>query len=240
MRMFALLLLFSGSALPQSTKSAAALLELAPEQRLDIPQRVTAASLKLTDFVSFVSTTYKVPILAEITSNSIVRIPTGTFTARELLNNTVAQLGGFTWTDKDGIAHFYDKHLVTARGNILNTTIPHFAFPHTVGEFMYLLRPCIDSVIQGYGCKGGAYTGFQTPQLEKGTLPYGRGFSHAKAREILLSALEASGRFYVLIAFESTEPRVDSKFPFENWFARSLETDAPSPIWIQPAAKKSK
>ena len=98
---------------------------------------------------------------------------------------------------------------------------------------MYLFRPCIYSVIQGYGCPGGAYSGFQLPKLRHGGLPYGRAFTNEEARIILLAALKANGRFYVLIAFEGAQPKLRSEYPLANWFAESLEIDEPSPMWMQ-------
>jgi hypothetical protein len=98
---------------------------------------------------------------------------------------------------------------------------------------MNLFRPCINSVIQGYGCRGGAYSGFQFPKLRQGGLPYGQAFTNEEARIILLTALKANARFYVLIAFEGTQPKLRSDFPFANWFAESLEIDEPCPMWVQ-------
>jgi len=145
----------------------------------------------------------------------------------------MGQLPGFEWKNEAGVEHIYEKRLVYASGNLLNVRIPQFAFPRDVGEFMYLFRPCIDSVIQGYGCKGGAYTGFQLPQLTQGGLTYGETFTDELARNILLAALKKNGRFYVLIAFEGTQPKLRSEFPFKNWFAESLEKDEPSALWVQ-------
>jgi hypothetical protein len=131
------------------------------------------------------------------------------------------------------VAHIYEKRLVHSSDNLLNVRIPQFAFPHDVGEFIYLFRPCIDSVIQGYGCKGGAYTGFQLPQLKQGGLMYGQTFTNELARDILLAALKMNGKFYVLIAFEGTKPKLRSEFPFKNWFTESLEVAEPSLLWVQ-------
>ena len=174
------------------------------------------------------------PLLAETPAPvPDLETPDGTYTARQLLDLAMGQLPGFEWKNEAGVAHIFEKRLVRASGNLLNVRIPQFAFPHDVGEFMYLFRPCIDSVIQGYGCKGGAYTGFQLPQLKQGGLTYGETFTDELARNILLAALKKNGRFYVLIAFEGTQPKLRSKFPFKNWFAESLEKDEPSPLWVQ-------
>jgi len=98
---------------------------------------------------------------------------------------------------------------------------------------MYFSSPCIHSVIQGYGCGVGAYSGFELPKLKQGGLRYGETFTNEPARDILLAALKKNGRFYVLIAFEGTKPQLGSKFPFTNWFAESLEVAEPSPKWVQ-------
>ena len=87
-------------------------------------------------------------------------------------------------------------------------------------------------MIQGYGCRGGAYTGFQLPKLKQGGLPP-QTFTNEVARKILLASLKMNGRFYVLIAFEGTKRKLGSKYPLMNWFAESLEVAEPSPMWVQ-------
>jgi hypothetical protein len=233
MRVVALIVL-AASTLSAQTKNPVSRLSLPPEQRLDLPQRVASARLRLTDFISFITTSFKVPLLVETPAPvPDLDSPEGTYTARQLLDVAIAQLPGFAWKDEAGVAHVYQKRLVNSSGNILNVRIPHFAFPHDVGEFMYLFRPCIDSVIRGYRCEGGAYSGFQLPVLEQGGLPNQQIFRNQVARNILLTALKENGRFYLFIAFEGTEPKLTSPFPFLNWFAESLEVSEPPPLWVQ-------
>jgi hypothetical protein len=197
--------------------------------------------MRLTDFVSFIATTFKVPLLVE-TSAPVpdLKTPEGTYSARQLLDTAIIQLPRFEWKNKGGVAHMYEKSLVASSGNLLNVRIPQFSFPHDVGEFMYLFRPCISSVIQGYGCHGGAYSGFQLPKLRRGELPYGQTFTNDVARNILLTALKANTRFYVLIAFEGAQPNLRSEYPFANWFAESLEIAEPSPMWVQTPKKQTR
>ena len=228
-----LLGLFASPSCAQTTRASAPL-DQPLELRLDLPRRVASASLRVTDFVSFIATTFKVPSLVETPALvPDLNTPEGTYSARQLLDMAILQLPKFKWKDEGGVAHIYEKHLVTSSGNLLNVRIPQFSFPRDVGEIMYLFRPCIDSVIQGYGCRGGAYSGFQFPKLRQGGLPYGQAFINEEARIILLTALKANARFYVLIAFEGTQPKLRSEFPFANWFAESLEIDEPSPMWVQ-------
>lgn len=234
MRIAVLLVGLFASPLLAQTTSASSPLDLPLEQRLDLPRRVASASLRLTDFVSFIATNFKVPLLVETPAPvPDLKTPEGTYSARQLLDMAIIQLPRFEWKDEGGVAHIYGKHLVASSGNLLNLHIPHFSFPHDVGEFMYLFRPCINSVIQGCGCRGGAYSGFQLPKLRQGGLPYGQTFTNEEARIILLAALKANGRFYVLIAFEEAQPKLRSEYPFANWLAESLEIDEPSPMWVQ-------
>jgi hypothetical protein len=213
-------------------------IDLPLESRLDLPQRVAGSSLRLKDFVSFIATSFKVPMLVE-TPNPIpdIDMPDGLFTARQLLDSAIQQMPGYEWRDVAGVAHIYEKLLVRSQGNLMNVVVPRFAFPSDVGEFMYRFRPCVNSVIQGFDCGGGIYTGFQLPKLKQGRLPYMQAFSDETARNIMLAALKENGRFYVLIAFESNNPKLKSKYPFANWFAESLEVDEPAPIWIQPVKR---
>jgi len=204
------------------------------DQRLDLPHCVASASLRLTDFVSFIATTFKVPLLVETPFTvQELKTPTGIYSARQLLDIAASQLRGFEWKNEGGVAHIYDKRLLSSSGNLLNVHIPRFEFPRTVGEFTYYFRPCISSVIQGYACGGGIFTGFQVPKLKHGGLPQGQIFTNEVARKILLTALQVNGRFYVLIAFENAHPKLRSQYPFMNWFAESLEIAEPSPMWVQ-------
>lgn len=156
MRVALLLLALFVSPLWAQTTSDTSPLNLPIEQRLDLPRQVASASLRLTDLVSFIATTFKVPLLVE-TPAAVPDLKTspGAYTARQLLDIVIHQLPGFEWKDEGGVAHIYEKHLVASPGNLLNFRIPRFSFPHDVGEFMYLFRPCINSVIQGYGCTEG-------------------------------------------------------------------------------------
>jgi hypothetical protein len=241
MRIVALLIVLAASTVSAQTSTPVARLDLPLEQRLNVPQRVASVPLTLTDFVSFIATSYKVPLLVEVPAPvPDLKTPDGTYTARQLLDLAMGQLPGFEWKNEAGVAHIYEKRLVHSSGNLLNVRIPRFAFPHDVGEFMYLFRPCINSVIQGYGCQGGAYTGFQLPQLKQGGLTYGQAFTNELARNILLTALKMNGRFYVLIAFEGTEPKLRSEFPFKNWFAESLEVAEPELLWVQTPKARSR
>ncbi len=226
-----------GSSCSQRPVAVVSRLDLPLKQRLEVPQKVASASLRLTDFVGFIATSFKVPLLVETSlPNAKVRINEGSYSARQLLDDVVPQLIGVEWKDEEGVAHIYEKQLVSSPGNLLNVRIPHFAFHGEVGEFMYLFRPCISSVIHGYGCQGGVYSGFQLPKLKHGQLPDGQSFENAAARNILLAALQANGRFYVVIAFPNDQPKLHSDYPFLNWFAESLEQNEPSSILVQPEA----
>jgi hypothetical protein len=188
----------------------------------------------LTDLVSFIGTTFKVPLLTETESlMPHLEIPTGMYSARQLLNVAIDQLPGFEWRDEGGVAHVYEGRLLDAPGNLLNVRIPVFEFPHTVGEFMYLFRPCINSVIHRHGCGEGIFTGFELPELRQGALPYGQTFRDEIARKILLAALRMNGRFYLLIAFQGPQPELRCPDPLLHWLTASLEGSEPPPMWVQ-------
>ena len=241
MRIVAILITLVATACsPRPTKTISRL-DLPLDQRIELPQRVASASLSLAEFAQFIATSFKVPLLVETPAPvPYLRTPEGTYSARQLLDAAIMQIPGFEWKDEGGVAHIYGKRLVASSGNLLNVRIPQFSFPHDVGEFMYLFRPCIDSVIQGYGCRGGAYTGFQLPKLKQGGLPYGQTFTNEDARSILLTALKANGRFYVLIAFEGAQPKLRSEYPFGNWFAESLEVSEPTHLYIEIPKARSR
>jgi hypothetical protein len=241
MRIVALLIALAASTMSAQTGVPVSRIDLPLEQRLDLPQRIASVPLRLTDFVSFIATSFKVPLLVETPAPvPDLETPEGTYSARQLLDLATHRLPGFEWKDEDGVAHIYNKRLVRASGNLLNVRIHQFTFPHDVGEFMYYFRPCISATLQGYDCRGGSYSGFQLPQLKKGQLPFGQNFDGVLARDILLAALKLNGRFYVLIAFEGTVPKLKSQFPFQNWFAESLEVAEPSPLWVQTPKARSR
>jgi hypothetical protein len=233
-RISALLIALATGTLSSQIAVPVSRLDLPLEQRLDLPQRIASVPLRLTDFVSFIAVSFKVPLLVETPSPiPDLEAPDGTYSARQLLNLAMHHLPDFEWKDEGGVAHIYDKRLVRSSGNLLNVRVHQFAFPYDVGEFMYLFPHCISATLQGYDCRGGLYTGFKLPQLKQGQLPFGQNFDGVLARDIILAALKANRRFYVLIAFEGSEPKLKSQFPFQNWFAESLEVPEPSPLWVQ-------
>jgi len=204
-------------------RQATSRLDLPLQQRLDTPQAVGSATVGLTDFVGFIATAYKVPLLVEtIRPAPDVAVPAGTYTARQLLDIAVRQLPGYEWKGEHGVAHLYQTELAASKGNLLNVEIHRYSFPNNVADFDYGFRPCVYSIVKGYGCAGGAYSGFKSIELQKEILPEFESFKEVTARAVLLRALQANGHFYVLIVFESTHPQLASDFPFLNWYTRSL------------------
>src|SRR5437764_1455004 len=65
MKSAALLIALAASTLLAQTGVPVSRLDLPLEQRLDIPQRIESAPLRLTDFVSFIAISFKVPLLVE-------------------------------------------------------------------------------------------------------------------------------------------------------------------------------
>jgi hypothetical protein len=80
---------------------------------------------------------------------------------------------------------------------------------------------------------GGAFEGLRPIDLQKESLPNFEAFKDVRGRAILLRVLQANGHFYVLIAYESTHPKLTGDFPYGNWFTRSLVPSEPSPMWVQ-------
>jgi hypothetical protein len=220
---------------------AASRLELSLQQRLDAPQTIASASVTLRDFVGFIGNSFKVPLLVETASPvPDLTIPAGTYSARQLLDIGVRQLRGYEWKNEGGVAHLYQPELVRSQGNLLNVKIHMFFFPKNVADFIWYFRHCIHATTQGYDCvSGGLMIGMKPPGLENEPLPYAEVFEDVAARAILLRALQASGRFYVLIAYESTRPKLASDFPYLNWFTQSLVPPEPAPMWIQRPQRRT-
>jgi len=195
---------------------------------------IAGGSTSLRDFVGFIGNSLKVPLLVETTSPvPDLTIPTGMYSAHQLLDIAVRQLHSYEWKDERGVVHLYQRQLVISQGNLLNAKIHLFFFPKNVADFILYFRQCIYSTIQGNGCLVGVITAIPPTGLDKEPLPYEEGFENETARTILLRALQANGRFYVLVAFESIHPKLTSDFPFLNWFTQSLVPADPSPMWIQ-------
>jgi hypothetical protein len=234
MRIVALVFVLVSSVAAAQPQTVRSRLNLPLENRLDASQVVVSASLSLRDFVGFIATSFKVPLLVETPSPvPDLKIPAGSFSARQLLDIAVGQMRGFEWRDEAGVAHLYNRSIEQSAGNILNVRIHRFYFPHNVAEFLYFFRPCVHGTIQGYSCEGGAYSGFMPDDLKREPLPYLEAFKDVPARQVLLRALQANGRFYVLIAYEGTRPQLKSEFAFRNWFSQSLVPAEPAPIWIE-------
>ncbi len=209
-------------------------LDLPLEQRLDIPVKHASATLRLTDFVSFVATSYKVPVLAEVVAPiPDVKVSEGTDSARQLLETVIGRLPGYLWKDEGGIAHIFQTSLLTSRGNILNLQVDRFYFPASVPDFNASFRSCLWGLAQHHGCVGGAISDLIPTELHKEPLPYAEAVREVAGRAILIRALQANGHFYSLIGYRSDKPQLDDDFAISNWFIRSLVPDEPLPIWIQ-------
>ena|ERR1700721_121959 len=82
MRIVGLLIVLAAGTLSAQSTTAVSRLDLSLEPRLDLPQRVASASLRLTDIVSFIATSFKVPLLVETPAQvPNLQIPAGTYTA---------------------------------------------------------------------------------------------------------------------------------------------------------------
>src|SRR2546430_5169136 len=119
MRIVALLIVLAASMVSAQTSIPVSRLELPLEQRLNVPQRVASISLRLTDFVSFIATSYKVPLLVGTPAPvPDVETPDGSYTARQLLDLAMRHLPSFEWKNEAGVAHIYDKRLLRSSGNL--------------------------------------------------------------------------------------------------------------------------
>ncbi len=128
-------------------------------QRLDTPLNHTSASFRLTDFVSFIATSYKVPVLAEVVAPvPDVQVPVGTHTARQLLDYVVGRLPGYAWDDDDGVANIFQVDLRKAPGNVLNQPTNHFDVPSNVWEFNSKFRSCQWDIAHQQDCGGRVWT----------------------------------------------------------------------------------
>lgn len=208
---------------------------LSLDRRLDIPVVVVPVRGKLTDLVSFVATTYKVPVLAEIVApNPDISIPGGTYTARQLVDITVRAIPSYRWQNQDGVAHICQRRVVDARGNLLNLRIHRFMTPQNVRDFNMIFRACLKSTVQGFGCMGAVITEITPAFFEKEKLGI-EIFKDRTAREVLLWALQDNGFCYVVLGYPNSRPKLpgDAEFTFVNWHLRSLRTQEPDPIWIQ-------
>jgi hypothetical protein len=208
-------------------------LALPLKQRLDVPLNHTAANFRLTDFVSFIATSYKVPLLAEVVAPvPDVQIPAGSHTARKLLDYVVSRLPGYAWDDDQGIANIFEVDVRKAAGNILNLPVHYFMVPPNVWEFNAEFRLCLWNIAKQQGCSGGVIDEVGQPELRKEALGVGS-FHDAPAGTILRTVLRENGRFHVLMAYSSRRPKLGDSFVFENWYTQSLVPDEPLPIWIQ-------
>jgi hypothetical protein len=207
-------------------------IDIPVQERLELPQRVSSASLRLTDFVGFIATSYKVPMLVEfVYPQPTLTVMAGTYSARQLLDHAVSQLHGYRWKSENGVAHLYHSQLVKWRGNLLNVKLRKFYLPVNVTEFIRTLRSCVANTAGGYGCTAASVSsGCVACGLEKESLPYLERFDEVTARAVLLRALQANGRFFIVIAFDSVHPKLSSDVPFLNWFTQSLVPDKAAPM----------
>lgn len=189
-------------------------------------------SLRLTDFVGFIATSYKVPMLVEFAySQPDVLIAGGSYTAGQLLDQAVSQLRGYRWAPENGVAHLYQSQLVKSKGNLLNVKLKKFYLPGNVTEFIEILRSCVANSARGYGCAAASpSTGCVACGLEKEPLPYRERFDEVSARAVLLRALQTNGRFFVFIRFDTIHPKSNRDTQHAKWFVKSLVPDNAAPM----------
>jgi hypothetical protein len=203
--LIASVLLFSCSAEAQSTAKTHA-----------------AHSGDLVSALEFISTTYHLPVIAELTRSypAHVSLPEGNDTPEQLLNALAGQSPGHGWAMEGGVALFYDIQLHDAAGNFFNSNIPRFVVPGDLAELLLELN-------QAMGASGKARVMAGIPEKALATVRLAKGevFTDITGREVLLQAAKQSKNIFSVVLFPSANPRTpqDLSQARMNWYVRSVD-----------------
>ncbi|OLB83780.1 MAG: hypothetical protein AUI17_07970 [Acidobacteriales bacterium 13_2_20CM_2_55_5] len=193
----------------------------------------------LAELLRFVAEQYRVPIVAELVNPvpSHLVIESGQDTAIGLLGNVLKQLPGYKYEVTNGqIIHFYAKHVVNAKGNLLNIRIKHFTMPNNLSDFKLLLPAAINSSRKGLPTSGAVISGFPSSEMEKEKLQTRGELTAVSGRDLLMAVAEETRGFYTIIVLQDQNCRTDTCFDYANdhWFWGPLTaTVSHDPIYIQ-------
>ncbi len=182
-----------------------------------------AHSGDLVSALEFISTTFHLPIIAELTKSypAHVSLLAGEDTAEHLLSQMSGQSRGYAWVTQDGVVLFYDIRLREAPGNFFNATIPRFVMPPDVAELALQLN-------QEMGADAGkarVMAGVPEKALASVKLRNGEVLSNVTGREVLVEAAKQSNNLFSVVLFPTANPRTAEHISqaHMNWYLRSID-----------------
>jgi len=167
----------------------------------------------------FVSGQFHIPIIGELVAplDHELIIPSGTHSARQLLDQLVAQSRDYDWTVHSGVVHFYEKSILSAQGNFLNQKLRAFKMPPNVSDLKLILRERLSNAAKGL--TGAAISYMGSPELRGETIAPKR-LENVTGRKILLTAAELTPKFTSIVVFPKRQPKgsEDIDYSARNWF----------------------
>lgn len=188
----------------------------------------------LVSALEFVSTTFRVPIIAEITSSypPHVGIPKGDGTYEKVLTRLTTKFPNYGWTDDNGVVFFYDKLLRNAPKNFFNSPIARFVMPSDAAELKLELNQAMGT---GTAKEAPVMAGIPNAALETVKLRKGEVLTNTTGREILIGAAKQSRNIFSVVLFPTDTPKTkrDKDQAHMNWFVRSIDELATNPTRLR-------
>ncbi len=182
-----------------------------------------AYSGDLVSALEFISTTFHLPIIAELPKSypAHVLLPGGEDTAEQLLNALTGQAPGYTWVSQDSVVLFYNSQLHYSAGNFFNAKIATFVMPADVAELKLELNGLMGSAPGTAPVMAGA----PEKQLQKTKLHQGEVLNNITGRDVLVEAARQSNNLFSVILFPTADPKTeeDANQAHMNWYVRSID-----------------
>jgi len=188
----------------------------------------------LAEALGAVAVQSQIPILAELALPlpHDFHIAEGEDSAEHLLNLLVAASPNYSWEWDGRVAHFYNRHLVTAPADFLNLRFESFVLTGSVARLSAVLRNAIWACHFGIRpagqrtcsiAEGGVIGGIWPSDLQRLRLAP-RELRKTSARKVLLDAENESGQFFTMVVFprENAITAQDAEFAFSHWAWHSL------------------
>jgi hypothetical protein len=199
-----------------------------------------AYSGDLVGALEFISTTFHVPIVAELTRPypTHVSLSAGQDSVGQILNVLGHQLREYTWLDQDGVVLFLENRLRNAPENFFNRKIAYFVMPGNMADLVLELN-------QAMGAKPGTapvMTGVPEKALSSVRLRQGQVFTNASGRELLVEGAKQSRNFFSVVLFPTPYPKTKTQIDevHNNWYVRSIYELQQTPLVLRSIDPKTR
>jgi hypothetical protein len=198
----------------------------------------SAHSGDLASALEFISTTFHVPVIAELTKSypDHILLSAGRDGVSRLLDAICVQAPGYSWENMDGVVLFFNKRLRTSSGNFFNAKIDSFVMPSNLGDLVLQLNQVMGAgpgtAPLMVGVPGGA--------LARVPLHQGETLTNVTGREVLIDAAKQTMNIFSVILFPTVNPKTQKEFDEAriNWFTRTVSELPRNPTHLRSIPSK--